>query len=139
MHRGYFEVPDIQEIYACSALDELYQALYRSAIRMDQDVDVVIAIPHLEWLSALHRTVLPDFALQAAYRFKDGKLTDNSQLRGFCELLEMDEGESIKKAAAAEKLGFNGKSAWKDNKDKILFWLEPFFEAGTRELARKKE
>jgi hypothetical protein len=36
----------------------------------------------------------------------------------------------------AKKLGFNGKSAWKDNKDKILFWLEPFFEVGTRALVR---
>lgn len=137
MHRGYFEVPDIQEIYACSALDELYQALYRSAIRMDQDVDVAIAIPHLEWLSALHRTVLPDFSLQAANRWKDGKLEDNPQVRGFCELLEMGKGESIKKADVAEKLGFNGKTAWKDNKNKILFWLEPFFEVRTRELVRK--
>lgn len=138
MHRGYFEVPDIQEIYACSALDELYQALYRSAIRMDQDVDVIIAVPHLEWLSALHRTVLPDFALQAAYRFKDGTLEDNTLVWGFCELLEMDEAESIKKTDVAEKLGFNGKTAWKDNKEKILFWLESFFEVGTRELVRKK-
>ncbi|MDF7826852.1 hypothetical protein P4B35_22685 [Pontiellaceae bacterium B12227] len=137
MHRGYFEVPDIQEIYACSALDELYQALYRSAIRIDQDVDVVIAIPHLEWLSALHRTVLPDFALQAAYRFKDEKLEDNPLVWGFCDLLEMDEGESIKKPDVAEKLGFNWKTAWKDNKDKILFWLEPFFEVRNRELVRK--
>ncbi len=139
MHRGYFEVPDIQEIYACSALDELYQALYRSAIRMDQDVDVVIAIPHLEWLSALHRTVLPDFALQAAYRWKDGKLDDNPQVLGFCELLEIAEGESIKKSDIAGKLGFKGKTAWKDNKDRILFWLDPFFDAGTRELIRKKK
>ena len=50
----------------------------------------------------------------------------------------MDEAESIKKTDVAEKLGFNGKTAWKDNKEKILFWLESFFEVGTRELVRKK-
>ena len=81
MNRGYFSVPDIQEIYACSALDELYQALYRSAIRRDQEVDVIMAIPHLEWLSALHRTVLPYFSLKAAYRWKNDELEPKGVLK----------------------------------------------------------
>lgn len=80
-----------------------------------------------------------DFALQAAYRWKDGKLDENPQVLGFCELLEIAEGESIKKSDIAGKLGFKGKTAWKDNKDRILFWLDPFFDAGTRELIRKKK
>lgn len=137
MNRGYFSVPDIQEIYACSALDELYQALYRSAIRRDKEVDVVMAIPHLEWLSALHRTVLPNFTLKAAYRWKKDELAPNPQMEGFCELLGMDRGETIKKPDVAARLGFNGKTAWKDNKDKISFWLEPFFEITNRALTRK--
>ena len=137
MNRGYFSVPDIQEIYACSALDELYQALYRSAIRRDQEVDVIMAVPHLEWLSALHRTVLPDFSLKAAYRWKDDQLETNPQVEGFCELLGMTSGETIRKLDAAVELGFRGKSAWKDNKDKIVFWLEPFFKMGNKVLIRK--
>jgi hypothetical protein len=46
-------------------------------------------------------------------------------------------GESIKKPDVAEKFGFGGKNPWKENKDKISFWLEPFFEVRTRELIRK--
>ena len=139
MNHGYFSVPDIQEIYACSALDELYQALYRSAIRRDQEVDVILAVPHLEWLSALHRTVLPGFSLKAAYRWKNNQLEGNPQMTGFCELLGMKGGDTIRKLDAAHRLGFNGKNAWKDNKEKIMFWLEPFFEVGNKVLARKND
>ncbi len=137
MHRGYFAVPDIQEIYACSALDELYQALYRSAIRRDQEVDVIIAVPHIEWLSALQRTVLPGFSLEAAYRYKEGVLKEKPLISGFCELLGMDTGECIRKCDAAETLGYNGSSAWKDNRERIRFWLDPFFEEQHRTLVRK--
>jgi hypothetical protein len=49
----------------------------------------------------------------------------------------MDTGEVIRKPDVAKTLGFNGETAWKYNKEKIRFWLAPFFEEETRKLVRK--
>jgi len=58
----------LQECYALGALDELYQAAWRAAVRNGGEADVVIAIPDEAWMIALWETVMPGARVVSAYR-----------------------------------------------------------------------
>ncbi len=68
MPGGRYLVPAMQQYYALRSLDEIYQSIWRTAVRNDHRVDAVIAVPDAHWVVALWRTVMPDFELGLALR-----------------------------------------------------------------------
>jgi hypothetical protein len=68
MPGGRFQVPAMQEYYALSSLDQIYQAIWRTAVRNGRPVEAIVAIPEPAWLVALWRTVMPGFVLGDARR-----------------------------------------------------------------------
>jgi hypothetical protein len=68
MPKGRLALPAMQECYALGALDELYQAAWRAAVRNGGQADVVIAIPDEAWMVALWQTVMPHAKVVSAYR-----------------------------------------------------------------------
>lgn len=138
MTRGCFDAPSFQELYTQQALDEMYQALFRGAARMDQPVDVVTALPSALWLRALWMTVLPGFNLGSAYRWQeDGTLKPDLHMRGFMNLVRRPEGFEIGKREAAQKLGYRGPNAWSDNVGKLRHLLQPFYEELNQRVLRR--
>lgn len=68
MPGGRFEVPAMRDYYALSSLDQIYQAIWRTAVRNGQRVEAIIAVPDPEWLVALWQTVMPGFVMGTAYQ-----------------------------------------------------------------------
>lgn len=60
-------VPAMRNYYALRSLDEIYQAVWRTAVRNDQPVEAVIVVPDPHWLAALYRTVMPQAVIVSAY------------------------------------------------------------------------
>ena len=69
--RGGPRLPAIRRYFALRSLDELYQTIYRTAVRNDKEVEAIIAIPSPEWLVLLWETVMPRFQLGLALRLGD--------------------------------------------------------------------
>lgn len=141
MPGGRFGVPAMREHFALSALDELYQALYRSAVRNGRPVEAVAAVPDPEWLSLLWRTVLPGFRLGAAVTVTKGGAVPDGAMAGLHRLISMRPGEEIAKSEIAQLLGYSERTGWKDRKNRarMRLLLEPFFEevpGNVRKLVR---
>ena len=58
--------------YALRSLDEIYQAVWRTAVRNDRPVEAIVALPDEHWLATLYRTVMPGMRLASAYRDREG-------------------------------------------------------------------
>lgn len=71
MRGGRFAIPAMNQYYALRALDEIYQTIWRTAVRNDLPVEAIIAVPGPEWLVALWRTVMPRFDLGEAFMLGD--------------------------------------------------------------------
>jgi hypothetical protein len=139
MPRGQFQWPAMNNIYALTALNELYQTLWRTAVRNNQPVEAIVVIPDAEWLSVLWRTVMPGFKLLGAYKLKGQELRDESLMTGLVGLMAEPPGMELPKDAIAQRLGYGGKNPWKENKEGVLALLSPFFgEGSTNRCLRRK-
>ena len=153
MPGGRFAIPAMNQYYALRALDEIYQTIWRTAVRNDEHVEAIIAVPGPEWLVALWRTVMPHFDLGDAYEAKAeaGKIEAGGKTLeyafNFARDLSIDglriicspPGQEFDKQQVAEMLGYTGKEAWKGNRKRIMRLLDPFFEEGsTNRVLRRK-
>lgn len=150
---GRMRVPAMRNYYALRSLDELYQAVWRTAVRNDRAVEAIVVVPDEHWLTALWRTVMPGFHMGSAYRERGGEETlvvggrtlelrwdfeEDPRMFGL-RIVEMAPGEEISKARVADELGYGGDRAWEKNKAAIMALLEPFFEPGsTNRVLRRK-
>jgi hypothetical protein len=131
MPRGQFQWPAMNNIYALTALNELYQTLWRTAVRNNQPVEAIVVIPDAEWLSVLWRTVMPGFKLLGAYKLKGQELRADPLMTGLVGLMAEPVGVDVEKNEVAKRLGYGGKNPWKENKEGILALLSPFFGEGS--------
>ena len=154
MRGGRFAIPAMRQYYALRALDEIYQTVWRTAVRNDKPVEAIIAVPGPEWVLALWRTVMPHFDLGLAYKaltkVEKGKIEAGNDTVEYAFDFAMDDaidglriicsppGQEFPKRQIAEMLGYTGKNPWKDNHKRILRLIGPFFDVGTRKLRRKK-
>ncbi len=150
--RNGMEVPAMRDYYALRSLDEIYQAIWRTAVRNDRPVEAVIVIPDAHWLAALYRTVMPLSVIGSAYKAKAGTIkvkqadgtviehaTDfvfDSQLYGIGGVCALPPGTEITKEELAKRLGY---AEWERNSVSITDLLGDLFEPGSniRYLKRK--
>lgn len=153
---GQMSVPAMRTYYTLLSLDEIYQAIWRTAVRNDKPVEAIIALPEPGWLSALYRTVMPRTRVTSAYRASSGTLQDDdpacqydwvedTQMRGM-DICAVEPGTTITKNNAAIALGYKGdnpatakrpKGAWERNRDTLRNLLDGIFrEKGKSELER---
>lgn len=149
---GRMLVPAMRNYYALRSLDEIYQAIWRTAVRNDKAVEAVIVVPDAYWLAALYRTVMPEAVIVAVYKAEDdtmdvpqpdGTVTESASDIAFDEQLygmgvcAMAPGTEITKAELAKALGYKGddpkkvtkpKGAWQKNKASIMALIGDFFE-----------
>jgi hypothetical protein len=152
--RDGMRVPAMRDYYALRSLDEIYQAVWRTAVRNDRKVEAVVVVPDPNWLVALYRTVMPEFVIGSAYKEKAGAETftriDGAQETRMWNwvwddgmyglgVICMQPGQEITKTGLAQALGYSGEDAWEKNKPKIMGLLGDFFEDGhsNRWLRRK--
>ncbi len=159
---GRMLVPAMRNYYALRCLDEIYQAIWRTAVRNDKAVEAVIVIPDFHWLAALYRTVMPKAVIGSAYKAKDDTMdvpqADGTVIKHSADFASDDQlygmgvcalapGTEITKAVLAMALGYKGddpatvknpKGAWQKNKASITAVLGDLFEeAGPLKLKRK--
>ena len=79
MPGGRFLIPAMRQYYALMSLDEIYQTIWRTAVRNDKEVEAIIAVPGPEWLVALWRTVMPRFGLGEAFMLGDEDKDDDDK------------------------------------------------------------
>ena len=139
MPRGQFQWPAMNNIYALTALNELYQTLWRTAVRNNKPVEAIVVMPDAEWLSVLWRTVMPGFKLLGAYKLKGQELRAEPLMTGLAGLMGEPAGKDVDKTEVAKRLGYRGKNPWKENKEGILSLLGPFYgEGSTNRCLRRK-
>lgn len=153
MPDGRFAIPAMNQYYALRALDEIYQTVWRTAVRNDKPVDAIVAIPALEWLLALWRTVMPHYRIGETLQDVRSELTQSLEkdesvlsfiatgpwLEHLSQLINLPPGTEVKKRKIAEMLGYTGKDPWKYNRKRIMRLLAPFFEDGsTNRVLRRK-
>lgn len=153
MPNGRFVVPAMRQYYALRALDEIYQTIWRTAVRNDEHVEAIIAVPGPEWLVALWRTVMPHFDLGMAYKAEAeaGKIKAGGETVEYAFDFTVDgsidglriicspPGREFTKEQIADGFGYAGKNPWKDNQRRIMRLIGPFFEKGsTNRVLRRK-
>jgi hypothetical protein len=151
---GRMLVPAMRNYYALRSLDEIYQCIWRTAVRNDRKVEAVVVVPDSHWLVALYRTVMPESVIGSAYKEKAGAetvtLQDGSAVSfqwdwvrdeelygtGVCALVP---GQEIGKAVVAMALGYAGARAWDRHREIIMGLLGGCFGEGrnNRWLRRK--
>lgn len=142
---GKMQVPAMRTYYALRSLDELYQAIWRTAVRNDRPVEAIVALADEYWLATLYRTVMPGMHVESAYRDKAGsddefkwEFEADERMYGV-RLIEMEPGQEIKKRQMAVELGYTGDRAWEKNKGVIMALMDPFFEEGsTNRMLRRR-
>jgi hypothetical protein len=142
---GRMLVPAMRNYYALRSLDEIYQALWRTAVRNDRPVEAVVVVPDAHWLAALYRTVMPECVIGSAYKEKPGAETytgpDGSAVSFQWDWVRDEElygvgicavpaGQEIAKADVAMALGYAGARAWDRHRDVITAMLEGVFGEG---------
>ena len=151
-------VPAMRTYYALKSLDELYQAIWRTAVRNDRPVEAVIALPDEHWLATLYRTVMPDAVVVGAWKEIQEevnttvggeettvKWTWEQDERMYCtggalpRLIALRPGKQVAKSDLPKHFGFSGSRAWEKNKGTIMDLLDDFYEEGStnRKLRRK--
>ena len=141
MPGGRFRLRIMREIYALSALDELYQTLWRTAVRNGRQVEAVVVVPDAEWLSVLWRTVMPGYRTHGVHRADARGFKIDLAMDGLVYLWGVEPGREFEKQDIARLLGYRGENAWKENGARLRYLLDPFFEEGStvRKLRRKAE
>ena len=148
---GRMLVPAMRNYYALRSLDEIYQAIWRTAVRNDKPVEAIAVVPDPHWLTCLWRTVMPRFRLESAYVERGGTQTvtvgditremkwDFEYDFGIAGLavIGMAPGQEISKKDVASQLGY---AEWERNKAVIMGLLGDFFEQAPnkRKLRRKR-
>lgn len=130
MPGGRFKPKLMREIYALSALDELYQTLWRTAVRNNGQVEAIVVVPDAEWLSVLWRTVMPGFWTHDVHKAADKGFKIDRAMDGVAFLMTVEPGKEFRKQDVAKLLGYQGDKAWKENQNRIRYLLEPFFAEG---------
>lgn len=147
---GRMLIPEMRNYYALRSLDEIYQTIWRSAVRNDHPVEAIIAVPDEYWITTLWRTVMPGLHIESAYHEHEQVETftvagqtgevrwdfeQDNRLFGL-RIIEMEPGLEITKQQVACELGY---AEWERNKAAIMALLDPFFEPGStiRVLRRK--
>lgn len=134
MHQGRFRNPVVQDIYMRKAITELYQGVYRTAIRDGRDVSIVLAVPDAGWLVPLFQ-LMRFTVIDAVHRNPRAA----KMFKGLSDLVNMKPGTGISKRRAAACMGYTGTDAWKNHKDQITALLEPFFRiSGGAGMVRKE-
>ena len=130
MPGGRFKIAAMQKQFAFAALDEIYQTIYRSAVRNDKPVEAIVAMPDAEWISLLWRTVMPGFRFNAVYKTTEKGFQIDDAMSGLLGLMMMTPGEEITKKDIAIRMGYSKTTGWKDRKNRarMRLILEPFFE-----------
>lgn len=140
MPGGRFTIPTMREIFALSALDEMYQAIWRCAIRNGKPAEVIVVMPDAEWLSALWRTVMPGFSFNGGvYTAEVSGFKLDKAMSGLLQLMMQEAGTEYEKNEIATLLGYSEKTGWKDSKNRarMNLLLEPFFEVVPGSAGRK--
>ena len=142
--------PVLRNIYALRALDEIYQTIWRTAVRNDRRADAIIAVPDPEWLTALWRTVAPRFNMGNAYKAKHGLrvvpvydnppstertnieyvslgLIADQRMEGLC-VVNTPPGAVLTKTLVTNTFGYFGQRPWEKNSQTLRRLLDPFFE-----------
>ena len=147
---GRMLVPAMRNYYALRSLDEIYQAIWRTAVRNDKPVEAVVVVPDPHWLTALWRTDMPHFILESAYVERGGTATigagDQSRQIAWdfeyddgiagLKIVGMAAGQEISKKDVASQLDY---AEWERNKAAIMSLLGDFFEDGsTNRVLRRK-
>ena len=126
---GRFCDPAMQETYAKTCLDLMYQAIYRTAARCGKDVDIILPIPSIDWLIALHNLMPCEVvAVKGSNKRREATFT------GISTLINMSEGETISKQDVASACGY---ASWKQAKRILKDVMTELFEFTTRTLTRK--
>ncbi len=166
--RGGPRVPAIRTAYALRSLDEIYQTIYRAAVRNDIETEAIIAVPDLQWLVLLWTTVMPRFNLGLTYKRvmpagepddEDGEEQDEQAPqkangkpeKPAAEYYERDAsvdglrvicsppGTEFEKQQLADMFSDDPEIVWKDVNDQVHPLLKPFFEKGsTNRKLRRK-
>jgi hypothetical protein len=142
---GRMPVPAMRDYYALRSLDEIYQAIWRTAVRNDRPVEAVVVVPDPHWLTALYRTVMQEYAIGSAFREKAGKVTyampdgtevvfewqweEDPELYG-CGVCACPAGTELAKADVAQALGYGGVRAWDRHREVITALLGGVFGEG---------
>ena len=168
-NRGGPRVPAIRQAYALRALDELYQTIYRAAVRNDLATEAIVAVPDLQWLLLLWTTVMPRFNLGLAYKRvklagesddENGEEQDDEAPQKVdgkpeetaTEYYERDAaidglrvicsppGTEFPKQQLADMFSDDAEAVWKDVKGRAWPLLKLFFEEGsTNRVMRRKK
>ncbi len=133
MHHGRFTNSVAQDIYMRKAITELYQGIYRSAIRDGRNVSVVLAVPDAGWLLPLWQ--LMRFTVVDAAHANPQTV---QMFTGLSRLVNMSAGATVTKRDAAACLGYPGVDGWKDHKDMLNGLLAQFFQINHHGLVRKE-
>ena len=167
--RGGPRVPAIRTAYALRALDEIYQTIYRAAVRNDIGTEAIIAVPDLQWLVLLWTTVMPRFNPGLSYRRlkldgdpddEDGEEQDNEAqqkadakpqepvakeyerdaLVDGLRVICSPPGTEFEKQQLADMFADDPDVKWKNVNDQVHPLLKPFFEKGsTIRVLRRKK
>ncbi len=130
MPGGRFKLKLMREIYALSALDELYQTVWRTTVRNAGQVEAVVVVPDAEWLSVLWRSVMPGYRTHGVHKAAAPGFKIDLAMDGLVFLMGVAEGREFKKQEVARLLGYRGAQAWKENQNRLRYLLEPFFAEG---------
>ena len=133
MHHGRFTNDVVQDIYMRKAITELYQGIYRTAIRDGRDVSIVLSVPDVGWLVPLWQ--LMRFTVVDATHCNPQTV---QMFTGLSQLVNMDPGKVVGKCDAAAYLGYTSADAWKDHKAELTGLLGQFFMIKHHNLIRKE-
>ncbi len=123
MHKGRFRNADVQDVFMRKSLDELYQALFRTAIRDGRDVRAMVALPSPEWLVPL-RMLMRFKVVEAEHPCPQTV----QAFMGLSQLINLEPGSVVRKREAAAMLGYEGDTGWRDHRNRITGLLESYFE-----------
>lgn len=140
MSAGRFRWRQLQRIYALSALDELYQTLWRTALRNGRPVEAIVVVPDAEWLSVLWRSVMPGFVVHGAHKSAERGFKPDFRMDGLIFLMGRPAGWEIGKEDVVRLLRYQGNATWKEYGKGIMRLLVPFYEThpdNVRVLRRK--
>lgn len=141
--RGGPRVPAIRRYYALRALDEIYQTIYRTAVRNDKPVEAIIAVPSPEWLVLLWVTVMPHFNLGHALRLGDEDKGDGKTVEtgGRVPVKALTKEEKIKLAKTPEEAAHEAAHGVDDNifeRDNVIDGLRVICSLPGQEFSKQQ-
>lgn len=133
MSAGAFRFAPLQREYMRSALDELYQTLYRGCLRDGLPMDAVIVLPHASWLSGLWDLGLAGFQFRRALPGSGRHGRRLAAFDGLWRILKAPPGTELEKSIVAADFGF---PTWKAAKRTVMPLLVRHVTAADRVVIR---